>query len=74
MSPELEAALIRFLNNPVISVSIAPAEEIARLRAEVARLNTENRAITSKYGAATFELMEARDLLRAAGIDIKKQC
>lgn len=73
MNSDLEAALIRFLCEPVITVSVALAEEIARLRAEVARLNSENRAITSKYGAAAFELFEARYLLRSAGIDIKKR-
>lgn len=73
MSPELEAALIRFLNDPVISVSVAPAEELARLREELAALKFELRSVTSKYGAATYELMEAQDRLRAAGMDIKKR-
>ena len=73
MSPELEAALIRFLNDPVISVSVAPAEEIAKLREEIAALKFELRTVTSKYGAASYELMDAQDRLRAAGIDIKKR-
>ena len=73
MRSELEAALIRFLNDPVISVSVAPAEELARLREELAALKFELRNVTSKYGAATFELMEAQERLRDAGIDIKKR-
>ena len=73
MTPELEAALIRFLNDPVISVSVAPAEELRKLREELAALKFELRDVTSKYGAASYELMDAQDRLRAAGIDIKKR-